>query len=78
MEIDIEKIMESNYIRLFKLPNASGGFYFSVSTDPHWNIPGQAIGVRGYEILGRAYEDNRTIYRDNFPDGSIYYGIYKK
>ncbi len=78
MEINIENIMASDYIRLFKLPNCSGTFYFSVTTDRHWNAIGQAIGLRGYEILGRAYEDNRTIYRSDHDDGAICYSIYKK
>ena len=79
MEINIDNIMKSDYIRLFKLPNLNDGFYFTVTTDRHWNAPGQAIGIRGYEILGRAYEDNRTIYRDDLgDDGTICYAIYKK
>ena len=78
MEINIENIMASDYIRLFKLPNCSGAFYFSVTTDRHWNAIGQSIGLRGYEILGRAYEDNRTIYRTDLDDGAICYSIYKK
>lgn len=78
MEINIEKIMESDYIRLFKLPNASGSFFFSVTTDRHLFAPMNAIGIRGYEILGRAYEDNRTIYRSDHDDGAICYSIYKK
>lgn len=77
MEINIKKIMASDYIRLFKLPNASGGFFFTVATDRHWFAPSEAIGIRGYEILGRAYEDNRTIYRSDHDDGVICYSIYK-
>jgi len=78
MEINIENIMASDYIRLFKLPNGSGSFYFSVTTDAYVYAIGQAIGLRGYEILGRAYEDNRTIYRSDHDNGAICYSIYKK
>lgn len=78
MEINIENIITSDYIRLLKLPNCSGNFFFTVTTDRRWTATGQAIGIRGYEILGRAYEDNRTIYRSDHDDGAICYTIYKK
>lgn len=74
----MENIMKSDYIRLYKIDNLNGGFFFSVTTDPHWYVETQAIGLRGFEILGRAYDEGRRIdvWKDKDGTGCIY-TIYK-
>lgn len=74
----VNEIMNSQYIRLLKLPNLNGGFYFSVTTSRKLGAAGKAIGKYGYEILGRAYEERRAIYRTNLSDGTICYTIFKR
>lgn len=74
----INSIMESNYIRMFKLPNLAGGVYFSVTTSCKLGTAGQAIGQQGEEILKLATAEKRTIYRTDLKDGAICYVICKK
>ena len=70
----MEELMKANYIRMYKIDNLNGGFFFSVTTERHCGAETTPIGIKGYELLGRAYVEGRRIevWHDKDGKDSIY------